>query len=117
MLFVHFFLFFCFFLFLQCNLSGFYDPCPEEEKLLKIRYLFRDAVHEVTYGDKEAVRIPKQCEKLITLLCCISLCVGVLFEEKSIVMTCFVVIFYQWKKEKKKKTGLRDVHNSLFRSM
>nr|XP_058958822.1 dnaJ homolog subfamily C member 11-like [Pocillopora verrucosa] len=48
----------------KCNLSGFYDPCPEEEKLLKIRYLFRDAVHEVTYGDEEPVRIPKQSHQI-----------------------------------------------------
>ena len=47
----------------QSNLSGFYDPCPEEEKMLRIRYLFRDAMHEVTYGDNEAVRIPKQCKQ------------------------------------------------------
>lgn len=53
---------------LQSNLSGFYDPCPEEEKMLRIRYLFRDAIHEVTYGDKEPVRIPKQC-KQCTLFC------------------------------------------------
>lgn len=59
----------CFIFSLQSNLSGFYDPCPEEEKMLRIRYLFRDAVHEVTFGDKEAVRIPKQCK-----LCCSALC-------------------------------------------
>ena len=60
----------CFIFFsLQSNLSGFYDPCPEEEKMLRIRYLFRDAVHEVTFGDKEDVRIPKQCK-----LCCSAPC-------------------------------------------
>jgi len=48
----------------KSNLSGFYDPCPEEEKMLRIRYLFRDAMHEVTYGDKEPVRIPKQSHKI-----------------------------------------------------
>lgn len=48
----------------KSNLSGFYDPCPEEEKMLRIRYLFRDAMHEVTYGDNEAVRIPKQSHKI-----------------------------------------------------
>lgn len=49
-------------------MSGFYDPCPEEEKMLRIRYLFRDAMHEVTFGDKEPVRIPKQCKP-----CCVVL--------------------------------------------
>ncbi|KAJ7393345.1 DnaJ (Hsp40), sub C, member 11 [Desmophyllum pertusum] len=48
----------------KSNLSGFYDPCPEEEKMLRIRYLFRDAVHEVTFGDQEHVRIPKQSHKI-----------------------------------------------------
>ncbi|KAL9971144.1 hypothetical protein ACROYT_G023633 [Oculina patagonica] len=48
----------------KSNLSGFYDPCPEEEKMLRIRYLFRDALHEVTFGDKEPVRIPKQSHKI-----------------------------------------------------
>ena len=46
----------------QSNLSGFYDPCPEEEKMLRIRYFFREAIHEVTVGDEEPVKIPKQCK-------------------------------------------------------
>ena len=57
--------------FFQSNLSGFYDPCPEEEKMLRIRYLFREAVHEVTVGDTEPVRIPKQCKR-----CCFVLLYG-----------------------------------------
>lgn len=48
----------------KSNLTGFYDPCPEEEKMLRIRYLFRGAVHEVTVGDKEPVRLPKQSHKI-----------------------------------------------------
>ncbi|CAH3143143.1 unnamed protein product [Porites evermanni] len=39
----------------KSDLSGFYDPCCNEEKMLQIRYLFREAVHEVTVGDNEAV--------------------------------------------------------------
>lgn len=58
-LFFRCFVLFCFF---QSNLSGFYDPCPDEEKMLRIRYLFREAVHEVTVNDNEPVRIPKQCK-------------------------------------------------------
>ena len=54
--------------FFQSNLSGFYDPCPEEEKMLRIRYLFREAVHEVTVGDTEPVRIPKQCKEYCVVL-------------------------------------------------
>jgi len=48
----------------KSNLSGFYDPCPEEEKMLRIRYLFREALHEVTVSDTEPVRIPKQSYKI-----------------------------------------------------
>ena len=47
--------------FSQHNLSGFYDPCPGEEKMLRIHYEFRDALHEVTVADEEPVKIPKQC--------------------------------------------------------
>ncbi|XP_015749990.1 PREDICTED: dnaJ homolog subfamily C member 11-like [Acropora digitifera] len=50
----------------KSNLSGFYDPCPEEEKMLRIRYLFREAIHEVTVGDEEPVKIPKQSHKIQT---------------------------------------------------
>ncbi|XP_031556851.1 dnaJ homolog subfamily C member 11-like [Actinia tenebrosa] len=46
------------------NLSGFYDPCPDEEKLLRIRYEFRDVVHEVTVADSEPVKLPKQSHKV-----------------------------------------------------
>ena len=56
--------------FFQSNLSGFYDPCPEEEKMLRIRYLFREAMHEVTVGDEEPVKIPKQCKYCFLTLCC-----------------------------------------------
>ncbi|XP_068753709.1 dnaJ homolog subfamily C member 11-like isoform X2 [Montipora capricornis] len=48
----------------KSNLSGFYDPCPEEEKMLRVRYLFREAIHEVTVGDEEPVKIPKQSHKI-----------------------------------------------------
>ncbi|KXJ21318.1 dnaJ homolog subfamily C member 11 [Exaiptasia diaphana] len=46
------------------NLSGFYDPCSGEEKLLRIRYEFRDVLHEVTVGDEEPVKLPKQSHKI-----------------------------------------------------
>ena len=49
---------FCFLF--QSNLSGLYDPCPDEEKMPRIRYLFREAVNEVIVGDNEPVYgIPK----------------------------------------------------------
>ncbi|GAA6024573.1 hypothetical protein JCM10207_008657 [Rhodosporidiobolus poonsookiae] len=39
-------------------LLGFYDPALGERKQLRVRYRFRGKLHEVTYGDKEAVALP-----------------------------------------------------------
>ena len=66
---------------LQSNLSGFYDPCPEEEKMLRIRYLFREALHEVTVSDTEPVRIPKQCKLYFFVLFCMTLFTVNVLEE------------------------------------
>jgi len=46
------------------DLLGFYDPCIGESKKLRIRYLFREKLHEVTLGDKEALRIPMKGESI-----------------------------------------------------
>lgn len=48
----------------KVQLNGFYDPCIGEDKSLRVRYLFRDAVHEVTIDEKEPLRIPKQSHRL-----------------------------------------------------
>ena len=61
--------------------------------MLKIRYLFRDAVHEVTYGDEEPVRIPKQCEQLLTVLHFVSVCVG-FFSERYALWCVFWLLFF-----------------------
>ncbi len=55
----------------QAHLNGFYDPCIDEpkvcssslhsfdlEKQLKIKYLCMGRLHEVTYDDESAVRLP-----------------------------------------------------------
>ncbi|ORX38669.1 hypothetical protein BD324DRAFT_599616 [Kockovaella imperatae] len=39
-------------------LLGFWDPCIGERKKLRIRYSFRDTLHEVTVDDTAAVRAP-----------------------------------------------------------
>ncbi|GAA6043498.1 hypothetical protein JCM8097_002241 [Rhodosporidiobolus ruineniae] len=39
-------------------LLGFYDPALAERKELRIRYRFKGRLHEVVYGDKEAVALP-----------------------------------------------------------
>ncbi|XP_042863915.1 dnaJ homolog subfamily C member 11-like isoform X2 [Penaeus japonicus] len=44
----------------KCSLPGFYDPCPGEDKNLRVRYLFHAVTHEVTIKDTESLRIPKQ---------------------------------------------------------
>uniref|UniRef100_A0A3P8V0J6 DnaJ homolog subfamily C member 11 n=1 Tax=Cynoglossus semilaevis TaxID=244447 RepID=A0A3P8V0J6_CYNSE len=48
------------------GLPGFYDPCVGEEKSLKILYQFRGVMHQVISADTEPLRIPKQCECIIT---------------------------------------------------
>ncbi|MCL4128914.1 UNVERIFIED_CONTAM: hypothetical protein GTU68_050335 [Idotea baltica] len=48
----------------KCQLPGFYDPCPGEDKYLKVRYLFRAVIHQVTIKDEEPLRIPKQSHRL-----------------------------------------------------
>lgn len=40
------------------DLLGFYDPCIGESKKLRVRYLYKEVLHEVTVGDKEVLRIP-----------------------------------------------------------
>lgn len=44
------------------NLLGFYDPCIGENKRLRVRYLFRGKVHEVTVDDVSMLRAPVKCE-------------------------------------------------------
>lgn len=39
-------------------IDGFFDPCPYRDKALFIRYIFKDAIHQVCYDDKEPIRIP-----------------------------------------------------------
>ncbi|RDD39395.1 DnaJ-like protein subfamily C member 11 [Trichoplax sp. H2] len=46
------------------EILGFYDPCPGEEKMLRIEYEFRLISHEVTINEKEALRVPKQSHRI-----------------------------------------------------
>ncbi|XP_072035255.1 LOW QUALITY PROTEIN: dnaJ homolog subfamily C member 11-like [Amphiura filiformis] len=50
----------------KANLPGFYDPCLGEDKSLRVRYQFRQGLHECTVTDKEPLRIPKQSHRLET---------------------------------------------------
>ncbi|XP_022337606.1 dnaJ homolog subfamily C member 11-like [Crassostrea virginica] len=44
----------------KSDLPGFYDPCPGQDKSLYIRYTFRNRPHQVTYDDKDPIRLPLQ---------------------------------------------------------
>lgn len=50
----------------KSGLPGFYDPCPGEDKSLRVRYLFHAVTHQVTIKDGESLRIPKQSHRLDT---------------------------------------------------
>ncbi|EGD80115.1 hypothetical protein PTSG_10389 [Salpingoeca rosetta] len=47
----------------KASLVGFYDPCLDEPKQLRVVYRFHNALHEVTVNDDEELRIPKRSHK------------------------------------------------------
>ncbi|CAF0778283.1 unnamed protein product [Adineta steineri] len=42
----------------KSNLTGFYDPCIDEEKSLFIKYSFHSQIHTVTYKDTDPIILP-----------------------------------------------------------
>lgn len=44
----------------KARLLGFYDPCPDEDKQLKVRYRCMGRVHEVTIDDQDALIAPQR---------------------------------------------------------
>ena len=48
----------------KCVVPGFYDPCVGEKKHLRVKYKFRDALHEVTVDNSESLIIPRQSHRL-----------------------------------------------------
>jgi len=50
----------------KSQLTGMYDPCIGEEKMLKIRYEFRDNIHEAVFQDTQPVRMPVPSHRIST---------------------------------------------------
>uniref|UniRef100_UPI00358E9AD8 dnaJ homolog subfamily C member 11 n=1 Tax=Myxine glutinosa TaxID=7769 RepID=UPI00358E9AD8 len=48
----------------KVGMPGFYDPCVGEEKSLKVLYQFRGVLHQVTVGDAEPLKIPRQSHRI-----------------------------------------------------
>lgn len=48
----------------KAGLVGFYDPCLGEDKKLSVTYRFRNVTHEVTIGDQEPLKIPRQSHRV-----------------------------------------------------
>lgn len=44
------------------NLLGFWDPCLGEKKKLRVRYMFRGKIHEVTVDDTMGLKAPMKGE-------------------------------------------------------
>lgn len=38
--------------------SGFYDPCPGDQKQLRIRYMFKNKMHQILINEEEELVIP-----------------------------------------------------------
>jgi len=53
---------------IQCQLPGFYDPAPGDDKSLIVQYTFQNKPHEVTIRDDEPLRIPKECKSQTQIL-------------------------------------------------
>ncbi|XP_065219886.1 dnaJ homolog subfamily C member 11 [Planococcus citri] len=48
----------------KSQLSGFFDPCVGEDKVLYIQYLYHSHLFETTIKDREGIRIPKQSHRV-----------------------------------------------------
>ena len=46
------------------SLLGFCDPCPDEKAYLRVRYRYRNVLHEVTVGEDEPLSIPNRKDEL-----------------------------------------------------
>mmetsp|Transcript_24466 Transcript_24466/g.68586 ORF Transcript_24466/g.68586 Transcript_24466/m.68586 type:complete len:602 (-) Transcript_24466:284-2089(-) len=44
----------------KSQLVGFYDPCPKEEKKLRVLYMYKSQLHGTTIDDLDELRIPQK---------------------------------------------------------
>eukprot|EP00850_Spirogloea_muscicola_P014073 SM000098S25153 [mRNA] locus=s98:474320:479179:- [translate_table: standard] len=48
----------------KAGLMGFCDPCPGEEKQLRVRYTWQGQPHQVVVGDLEELRVPQEAHRV-----------------------------------------------------
>jgi hypothetical protein len=48
----------------KTSMLGFCDPCPGEDKRLRVRYRYRGRMCEVTVGDDDALALPNKSHEL-----------------------------------------------------
>jgi DnaJ family protein C protein 11 len=48
----------------KCDLAGFYDPAPtDEDKQLVVRYAYQGRLHQVSVGDLEGLKLPRNAHR------------------------------------------------------
>jgi DnaJ homolog subfamily C member 11 len=48
----------------KASLLGYCDPCPGEDAFLRVRYLYREKLHEVTVGEDDELTLPNAKHQL-----------------------------------------------------
>ena len=48
----------------KAGIIGFCDPCPGEDKYLRVRYRYRGRLHEITVGEDDGMSLPNKSHEL-----------------------------------------------------